>query len=239
MRNDDRRAAASGSVAATSRMRRHTAGIALKCVASQRAISSTSTRGVGLVDEHDRGLGLPRLKRDRPRPHVEQRVHAHGRAARLLLGAGMRAQVVHAMRQHHPLRLPRAAAGEEDDVRVALVQIAGVGLRGRRRRRARRWRRAAPAGFRVAPPRSRHRPRARRRPPAPRVAPTRPSRSASSTPSSAFAGAKTAPIFARPRTPAPRRATYCSTSPRDRVLPRPASQAPRRAHSPTRRARDT
>ncbi|CAB4992394.1 unannotated protein [freshwater metagenome] len=88
--------------------------------------------GIGLRDQCDGRLGLERLEGDGPCTHVEQRIHAHRGAAWLELGARMRAQVVGPVRDHDALRLARAAAREEQRVRVAFGETGRVDIVGRR-----------------------------------------------------------------------------------------------------------
>ena len=80
--------------------------------------------GIGDPDEVHGSAGLPRTERDRPPGHVEQREHADGAAAARGAGrADERPQPVGAVRQHDALRAAGAAAGEEDDVRIPLVEV--------------------------------------------------------------------------------------------------------------------
>ena len=83
--------------------------------------------GDGLADllavglgQHERVARLPLLECHRPRAHVEERVHAHQRAARLELGAGVRAQQVDPVGEDDALGTAGAAAREEHDMGVGL-----------------------------------------------------------------------------------------------------------------------
>ena len=82
-----------------------------------------------------RAPALPRAECDRPARHMEQREHADGaRPARGGRGAHVGAQPVRAVRQHDAFGPTGAPAGEEDHVRIALVEIRGHDrVRGTRR----------------------------------------------------------------------------------------------------------
>ena len=107
--------------------------------------------------------------------------------------AGIRAQPVRAVRQHDALRPAGAPAREEDDVRVALVELADRGRRSRRPRRLELGRRtgsptrsaSSRAGSRCDAPASSSRGRAYSA-----------TGRTSSTDARAFNGANTAPSFA-------------------------------------------
>ena len=130
----------------------------------------------------------------------------------------IRAQPVRAVREHDALRPPGAPAREEDDVRIALVEL---GVPGRRLR----CRSGCPARNGMSPSSRRaRRAGARasgRREEQPRRGRTRRRAATSSTDARAFSGAKTAPSFASaPRTPGP-----------PRVRCRPTTAPGRRARS--------
>ena len=113
-------------------------------------------RPVGLRHVGHQIAGLPLLQRDGPGAHVEEREDADHRPARLFLRAGMAAQVIDPVREHHALGRPGAAGGEEQHVRIGLFGrvLEDPGRRvGRGARRSSRRRTVQPAGTTCPPAR--------------------------------------------------------------------------------------
>ncbi len=85
-------------------------------------------------DEDDRVAGLPLLERDRPCPHVKERVGTDHRSTRFEEGRRNASEDVDPVRENCPFRSAGRAAGEEHDVRIALTHD-DTGVLGLERRR--------------------------------------------------------------------------------------------------------
>ena len=92
--------------------------------------------GVGCGDERDFASRLPAAQGDRPRRHVEHREHAHGRAGRRRHPTGEAAEEAGPVGEDDTLGPARAAAGEEHDVGVDLVELRLDDIAVARARRA-------------------------------------------------------------------------------------------------------
>ncbi len=81
------------------------------------------------LHEMDRTARLPGAERERPPRHVEQGEHADGAAVAFDAEARKAPQAVDPVGEHHSLGRAGTPAGEEDDVRVALVELRFVDVR--------------------------------------------------------------------------------------------------------------
>ena len=94
------------------------------------AVEATGPATLGGLEQRRRVRGremhrephLPGVQRHGPARHVEEREHAHRAALPVRDEVGEAAQVAAPVGQDHALRAARAAAGEEDDVGVVLVE---------------------------------------------------------------------------------------------------------------------